>query len=326
MAVPIHVLTGFLGAGKSTVLARLLAEGVGERVAVLVNEVGELAIDHHLLQTVDDGVQVLASGCVCCTIQGELFVAIERALALGPDRIVVETTGVADPAPIVHGLGVHPRLRDAVRVEGVIAVVDAERGEIVLDSPEAHAQVEVADRVVISKVDLAPSHLPALHARLRTLAPGAAVREAAHGDVDPRWLLEARPAARVRDPSDVSRWLHHHGSAATTRTVTLPDRVDLDALTLALRLIVQLDGDRLLRAKGLVRDRHTGALHAVQSVQHAVFPPRPLSPPPTGWTGSAMVLIARDTPPTLLDRWDALLREASDPRPATPRNGHHNKL
>lgn len=319
MSLPLHLLTGFLGAGKSTVLARLLAVGTGERIAVLVNEVGELSIDHHLLQEVEDGVAVLASGCVCCTIHGELFVAIERAMRLDPDRILLETTGLADPAPILKGLGDHPRLKHQAHVAGVIAVVDAERGEALLEESEAEAQVEVADRIVLSKVDLAPGRVPALRDRLSAVAPAAEVIEAVHGQVDPAWLLRERPAEGIQARAQAERWLHHGPSSTLTRTLPLPESVNAETLLLALRLIVQLDGESLLRVKGIVRDRASGQHHLIQSVQQAVFPARALDPPPQGWTGSTLVLIARESGRGLMDRWTELLIEACDPaRVSTP--------
>jgi G3E family GTPase len=322
MVVPLHLLTGFLGAGKSTVLEQLLADPQGERIAVLVNEVGELGLDHHLLETVDaTDVGLLASGCVCCTIGGELFSAIERVLTLAPTRIVVETTGIADPAPILHGLAAHPRLSSAVSLGGVIAVVDAERGEWLLDEPEALAQVELADRVVVSKVDLAPGRAPALRARIAERAPAADVREAAHGAVDTAWLLATGPSARLRDADGARAWLQHRPGRdhdVATRVIDFGAPVDVEALALWLRLVTQLDGDRLLRVKGIVEGRHGGALFLLQSVQHAVVPPRRLEGRPRGWQGSALVMIARGTSRATLDRWVELAHQAARGQERSP--------
>jgi G3E family GTPase len=314
MAVPLHLLTGFLGAGKSTVLQRVLTDPRGERIAVLVNEVGERALDHHLLETLDANVHLLASGCICCTIEGELFEAVERVLALAPTRIVVETTGIAEPAPILRGLAAHPRLAHSVDVAGVIAVVDAERGEMLLDEPEARAQVELADRVILSKTDVAPGRVAALRARVLQHAPTAEVRQAVRGEVDVAWLLSSGPSSRWRDAGGARAWLHHRpdqGHRITTRTVDFGGPVDEEALALWLRLVTQLDGDRLLRVKGVVEGVRSGACLVMQSVQHTALPPRRLDARPVGWQSSALVMIARGASDADLDRWEALAREAA---------------
>ena len=312
MTVPLHIVTGFLGAGKTTLLRALLRDADHGRVAVLVNEVGDLALDHHLVEVVDEGVLVFSSGCVCCTLHGELFAGIARSLRLSPDRIVLETTGLADPAPIVSGLALHPELRDRVHLAGVIAVLDAERGEALLEEPEAAAQVALADRIVVSKVDLAPGRAGPLRARLRQMAPAAEIVEARHGGVDPAWLLAPSAAPGLAEQGRASAWLHHHagGPHALTLRVALPEPVDLPALTLALRLITQLDGEVLLRVKGVVRDGADGAW-VVQTVQQAVAPPRPIEGWPPGFGPSALVLIARPGASGLVDRWRSTLELAA---------------
>lgn len=320
MPIPLHILTGFLGAGKSTVLSRLLAEGTGERVAVLVNEVGELSIDHHLLHTVDgDEALLLASGCVCCTLHGELFAAIERALTLHPDRIVLETTGLANPAPIASGLAKHPRLKHQVQLAGIVAVVDAVRGEFCLDAPEAKAQVQLADRVVISKVDLAPSRVAALRDKIATYAPDATLCEAAEGEVSPAWLLAGHPVPRwaqsgenavartgLGEDGDGEVHAHAHGAEghdAHTQVLDLPNTVNLAALELWMSITAQLDGHLLLRAKGIVRCEASGRLYVLQSVEHDALSARPLASEATGWAGSKLVLISRGASAAQRERW-----------------------
>ena len=170
--IPLHVLTGFLGAGKTTLLSALLQDPSGERIAVLVNEVGDLAIDHHLLERIDEDILALPSGCICCTMKSEMAEAIERVLARGPTRIVLETTGLADPAPILHGLTTDPRLTRALTIAGVIAVADAARIDGLLDThPEVRRQLDMADRIVLTKGDLA-GELGDLQ-RVATLVAGA---------------------------------------------------------------------------------------------------------------------------------------------------------
>lgn len=314
MAVPLCLLTGFLGSGKTTLLARLLRDGTGERVAVLVNEVGELSLDHHLLERVDDDTVVLASGCVCCTMRGDLLLALERLVALDPERIVVETTGLADPAPIVHAMVHHPVLGSAIHVEQVVTVLDASRGEQLLDEePEARRQLAVADRVVLTKTDMTPLRVGPLRERLVVEAPGADVLEAVHGESERPWLLPSASTPLSR-ASTGNRWLYHHelpSHDVDVRVLELGPDVDEEALWLWLRLVTQLDGRELLRVKGLVISRARGDVCVLQSAQHAVFPLRRLPPSADAVTRSALVVISRGLSPAVLARMEASAREAA---------------
>lgn len=303
--IPLHLLTGFLGAGKTTLLSALLRNPGPERLAVLVNEVGELALDHWLIERVDEDVLTLASGCVCCSLRGELYDALERVAALGPTRIVVETTGLADPAPILHGLTTDARLRELVRPAGVVAVVDALRAEdLVATQPEVVAQLESADRVVITKADLAPQRVDDAIALVRASAPGCEIRFATDALADPMWLFSAPPLARLLDVDHARRWLGHGGGMGSvhsqgdaepfeTHSFQSEEPVDLHALQLWLRLVTQLDGPRLLRIKGLVEDRATGAMYALQAAGRSITPARRLERPPSGVRGVHMVIIER---------------------------------
>jgi G3E family GTPase len=321
------VLTGFLGSGKTTLLAELLRDPRGERIAVIVNEVGELSLDHWLLEEVAEDVVALPSGCVCCTMRGELYEALERVLPVAPTRIVVETTGVADPAPILHGLGGHPRMRDRVRVAGVCAVVDADRAEGLLDAhPEVRRQLDLADRAALTKTDLAGGRVPGVRALLEREAPGCDVREAPHGRVDPAWLLDSAPIARVRGAGDASAWLHHAGGVGPagggppvgTHAVELPQATDVERLELWLRLVTQVDGDRLLRVKGLVEEAGTGDVYVLQSAGHAVSPPRRLAGAPAGHRGVRLVLLEPGLGAAAPDRRGASRRQAGDGTRAAP--------
>lgn len=284
--VPLLILTGFLGSGKTTLLARLLREPGSERIAALVNEVGDIPIDDHLLERVDDDVLALASGCVCCALRGDLHAALARVLARAPTRIVLETTGVADPAPILDAVSADP----LVRAAGVVAVVDALRAEDLLESQtEVRRQLDFADRIVLTKGDLAPQRVMGVHELLAREAPGCEVRDAA--DADASWVLDAPPLARLRD---AGTWLHHGPSGADCRahSVALDARADPDVLHLWMRLVTQVDGPRLLRIKALV-EREDGAIFVLQSAGRSVSPPRPLAHHPRGLRGLRMVIIER---------------------------------
>jgi len=290
---PFHVITGFLGSGKTTLLGSLLREPRGERIAVLVNEVGELPVDRHLLEELDDGVWALSSGCVCCALRDDLHAAVARVLAREPTRVVLETTGVADPAPILHALSTDPRLSRLVRAGGVCAVLDVQRAETLLSSePEARRQLEFADRVVLTKADLAPQRLDSVRALVAEAAPGCAVAE---GAVDARWFFDAPPLARMRDRETARNWLHPpSGPDVTTHAFTWDRPVDPEALQLWLRLVTQLDGPRLLRVKAIAVD-DGGDAWVLQSAGAAVSPARRLGARP-GVRGLQAVLIERELP------------------------------
>ncbi len=213
--VPITVLTGYLGAGKTTLLRTLLRRPGLQRTAVVVNELGEIGLDHELLEQAGETLLQLEGGCLCCTVRADLARALdrlwrERARGRGEfDRVVIETTGLADPAPVLHTLMVDPVVVARYRLDGIVTVVDAVNGADTLDrSIEAVKQVAMADRLVVSKVDLAePAALRALEGRLAALAPTASLLRAEHGRIEPSAILECGPwDARGRRP-EVERWL-----------------------------------------------------------------------------------------------------------------------
>ncbi len=313
--IPVLVVTGFLGAGKTTLLRRLLREPEWADSAVVVNEFGEVALDHALVAAGEDTLVSLSTGCLCCAVRGglpETLLDLRRRREAGAvpryARVVVETSGLADPTPVLHALMADPAVAATHRLLSVVALVDAVRGEAALDRhPEARRQAMLADRLVLSKADLAPpGGTGALAARLRALNPAAPVLSAEHGAVPPGWLLApgAHGAAAAPDPDAFAAWLaavdgvaasHSPGLAA----VSIEREAPLAAAALALWMqgLAEHAGDRLLRLKGLVRlaeapDRLL-AVHAVGQVAH---PPEWLE----GWSGgdrrSRVVLIGQGIP------------------------------
>src|SRR3954469_3940980 len=234
--LPVVLVTGFLGSGKTTLISALLAHPDMGETAVLVNELGEVAIDHHLVRRVDERTIVLGSGCVCCTLRGDLRDELRDLLArrargeLAPfRRVVVETTGLADPAPVLSTLVSEPVLRHHYAVEAVVATVDALNGAATLDRHrESVKQAAVADTLLVTKADAAPpGAVDALEARLRALNPLARIRRVAFGAIAPDELLCARAhdlpaAARGSLPSA-------HANDAHAFSVVLDEPLDWDA-------------------------------------------------------------------------------------------------
>jgi G3E family GTPase len=226
--IPVSVLTGFLGSGKTTLLNRLLKDPELTDTAVIINEFGEVSIDHLLVEKASEGVIELADGCLCCTVRGELVDTLAdlidrlqtgRIKAL--KRIIIETTGLADPAPVLHSIMGHPVLMQVLRLDGVLTTVDAVNGMATLSShEEAVRQAAMADRIIITKADLpeAQAGLAELKARLEQLNPGADILEASDGRTGYAALFECGLYNPETKTADVQRWLraeayeddHHH--------------------------------------------------------------------------------------------------------------------
>jgi G3E family GTPase len=296
--LPVTLVTGWLGSGKTTLLAALLRRPELGQTAVIVNELGEVGLDHHLLRRVDERTVLLASGCVCCTLRGDLADELRDLLDRAGtgeipafNRVVVETTGVADPTPIVNTLLADPFVPHHFALDAVVATVDGQHG---LRGPEAVKQVAAADVLVLTKPDLAgESALAELERELGAINPTAPVLRAAFGEVDPELLLQAGApgrAARVALPAAEG---HDHRDDVRAVVLELDEVVDWTAFGIWLTMLLHARGSDLYRVKGLLDLGGDGPL-LVNGVQHAVHPPVHLDAWPEGERRSYLVVIGRD--------------------------------
>jgi G3E family GTPase len=298
--LPVVLVTGFLGSGKTTLISALLAHpGMGETV-VLVNELGEVAIDHHLVRRVDERTVVLASGCVCCTLRGDLRDELRDVLdrrargELGVvRRVVVETTGVADPAPVLSTLVGEPVLRHHFVAEAVVTTVDAVSGLSTLGRhPEAVKQAAVADTLVVTKADTASAaDVTALEARLRALNPVAPVRRVSFGAIAPDVLLGARDRPVVAPAPEREEHGHHAGDIRAF-TLVRDGPLDWDAFAVWLTMLLHSRGLDVLRVKGLLDVGEPGPV-VLDGVQHVVHRPRHLDAWPDDDHRTRIVFITR---------------------------------
>jgi G3E family GTPase len=308
--LPLSVLTGFLGSGKTTLLARMLTDPGLADTAVIINEFGAVGLDHLLLEAADQEIVTLPNGCVCCAVRQDLADTLYRLLRqrasgdLPPfRRLVLETSGLAEPSPILYTLSADAFLERALQVHAVVTTIDAVVGAQTLDRfPEATAQAACADRLLITKTDLAaPS--PELIQRLEALNPAARVDDAA-GLAPAALLFDGAPAVSAR-PRLVATAVHAHGIRAVVLLLRRPmSRLDF---SLALGGLARERGEDLLRVKGIVafsdRDAGPAVIHAVQ---HTLYPPRWFNTWPDQDRRSRLVFIVRDiADDVLLERFAA---------------------
>ena len=316
---PLTVLTGFLGAGKTTLLNKLVQRPEMAGTAVLVNEFGEIGLDHILMDRieqvgVDDSTILLPSGCVCCAVRGDLVRALRDLLPRVDSgeikRVVVETTGLADPAPIVQTLMGDISIALRYRLDGIVTVVDAVHAMGQFDDhAEAVRQVAMADRIVLSKTDL-PHDTAALRARMHALNPGAPVIVADHGAVDPTAILDAGLFDASGKIGDVKRWLNEaawamaptgkpdpnrHDAHIQAFCLTFDEPLHWQGIGTCLEMLVGTRGESLLRVKGILNLVGQSRPVAIHGVQHMFHDPVLLDAwPPGDPKTSRIVFITRD--------------------------------
>jgi G3E family GTPase len=304
--LPVHVLTGYLGSGKTTLLNALLVTPGLADAAVIVNELGDVGIDHLLVRHVREDVVILPSGCICCSLRNDL-VATLTALVAARDggsipafsRVLVETTGIAEPGPIVQTLVTHPELTRTFHLDGLITCVDAELGAPTLDAHvEAQLQVALCDRVVLTKLDRAsPAQHEATLTRIRSLNPQAKIAEASMGQLSPQFLL----AVGHLDPRRVERAQHVPHAAVQSTSVRLERPVRFRDFSLWVSMFTQLNAPRLLRLKAVISVEGEERPIAVQAVQHIVYPPLSLPAMPELKGRSFVVMLTQGLSAEQLD-------------------------
>ncbi len=323
---PVTLLTGFLGSGKTTLLNHVLnTPGVPE-TAVLINEFGEVSIDHLLVRRASDEIVVMKNGCVCCSVAGDMVNALrelyfKRSKGEVPNftRVIIETTGLADPAPIMHTLIEMPVVAARYVLSGVVTTIDATHGNQQLDEhPESVKQAAVADRIIITKTDLVDADtLARLRQRLSALNPGALVIEAINGQVDFAQLFDTGLYQPDSKAPDVARWLNAEAYRPAARpanqlgrtpTLTKPrhderissicvrynEPLDWDRLIDVLEMMQSMRGDHLLRIKGIVNVEGETRPRALHGVQHTLYPAASLPAWPDADHSTRLVFIVKD--------------------------------
>lgn len=318
--IPVSIITGFLGSGKTTVLNRLLGDNRLRDTAVIVNEFGEIGLDHLLVESAIDQMVLMDNGCLCCSIRGDLVNTLNDLLHRVDDgsipafrRIMIETTGLADPAPVVQTLITDESTAERFQLHAIITVVDGiNAAETLAEYEEARCQVAMADCILISKTDIAQADSRSIRVAVHKLNPRAGIFETGGTSIDPDFFFSIDTLQALTDQSEQLQQANHehghddlptgtpaHGAHTwniQSASIVIEDSLPWQVVQRWLEWLTAMRGPDVLRIKGLLRiDGFSGPV-LIQGVQHAFHPPQELAQWPDNDRRSRIVVIARDIP------------------------------
>ncbi len=319
--IPVHILTGFLGSGKTTLLNRLVRSPHFSNTFVIINEFGAVGIDHLLVKSASESMIEMSSGCICCTIQSDLKQTLKDIIwrfsrngVCQFDRVIIETTGLADPAPIIHTIMTAPELQGEYELSSVIATIDATCfARTFTQQFEAQKQAAVADSLILTKTDLVePSQQREIRDLVRRVNPSAPIFTAAKGEVDIDKLFQARPFSIHHKTADVQKWLneevyhenhnghheHHHdinrhGTDISAFCITHQKPIPEKAFEIWIEFLLKFMGESMLRIKGIVNISEYNSPFIIHGVQHMLYPTYQLDEWPDNDTSTRLVFITR---------------------------------
>lgn len=292
---PITIVTGFLGSGKTTLLANVLQHEKYKNTAVIINEYGQVGLDHRLIRRIEEKTRLLSGGCICCNMRDDLINELKDILnekeqgVNDMDRVVIETTGLADPAPILFSILMDPLLTNRFYVDGVVCCLDAANGELLLkNNPETVKQIVTADRIIVTKTDLVEhERLHEIHHRLHHLNPAAAVYGTAHGIIDPEVVFDEGKESKNNRLEQLGQIQEkykekkiEHDTEVRSMSIKFYEALDWTAFGLWMSMLLYTHGEKMLRIKGMVDVGEKGPI-VINGVQHIIHPPHHLE----DWNG-----------------------------------------
>lgn len=319
--IPVNVVTGFLGSGKTTLLKEILENREFSDTAIIVNEFGEIGLDHILLEEVEEGVLLLESGCICCTIRSDLqetITSLHAKAAAGAipsfSRLIIETTGLADPAPVVSTIAAEPVIRNHFQIGNIICTVDGIAGaHTIAHHEESKKQIAIADRILVTKADLADAdEICRLEGQVRSLNPFAQLRRSTGCGFDASLLIAEELINPAKRPHEIARWFscvqidnqasagHAHGKnriesgyGLNSFVLEYREPIDWTAFGIWLTALLHAHGERILRVKGILNVKESETPVVLHGVQHVVHAPVHLQKWPTDDHSSRIIFITK---------------------------------